>query len=38
MYQEFLQTGKELKNTKANIGVYNKAVTNPNAIVAPLEK
>jgi predicted HicB family RNase H-like nuclease len=38
MYQEFLQTGKELKNAKANIGVYNKAVTNPNAIVAPLEK
>jgi len=27
-----------LKNAKANIGVYNKAVTNPNAIVAPLEK
>ena len=38
MYQEFLQIGKELKNAKANIGVYNKAVTNPNAIVAPLEK
>ena len=38
MYQEFIQIGKELKNAKANIGVYNKAVTNPNAIVAPLEK
>ena len=33
MYQEFLQIGKELKNAKQNQQLFEKAKSNPNAIV-----
>ena len=33
MYQDFLQTGKELKRGKENIAQLNKFQSNPNSIV-----